>query len=82
LPPNDHYKGCELIFPDTVFFEKVKDEKGKVTARAKVIVKMDKKDFCLQAVKNPVKLNLASIYKDFSETVKNRKPPHGSSIFQ
>ena len=26
--------------------------------RAKIIVKMDKKDFCLMGVKNPIKLNL------------------------
>ena len=39
LPPNDMIKGCELIFPDTVFFEK---------GKAKVIIKMDK-EWCLIA---------------------------------
>ena len=41
LPPNDMIKGCELIFPDTVFFEK---------GKAKVIIRMDK-EFCLQGNK-------------------------------
>lgn len=63
LPPSDAYKGCECIFPDTVFFS---------GGKAKVIVKMDK-DFCLSAVKNAIKLNNASIYKDFSNSFRDRR---------
>ena len=51
LPPSDLYKGCEMIFPDTVFFEKE-------SAKARLIVKMEKKDYCLVSNKNPTKLIL------------------------
>lgn len=40
LPPSEKesaVKGCELIFPDTVFFNQ---------GKAKMIIKMDK-DYCL-----------------------------------
>ena len=47
LPPNEHIKGCELIFPDTAFF---------YAGQPKMIVKMDK-DYCLTSIKNPQKLN-------------------------
>ena len=49
LPPqSDKFKGCEIIFPDTVFF---------VKAKPKLIIKTDK-DFCLTAIRNPSKVNL------------------------
>ena len=66
LPPArsvDTIKGCELIFPDTVFFER---------GKAKLVVKMDK-DYCLQGFKNATKLNIQNIYKDFSNAVRERK---------
>lgn len=59
LPPSDLIKGCELIFPDTAFFSQ---------GKAKLIVKMDK-EFCLVGIRNPVKLSLQKIRKDFYETM-------------
>ena len=56
LPESDKVKGCELIFPDTVFFKK-----GKPV----IIIKSDSRDFCLQGISHPKKLSLQSIYKDF-----------------
>jgi len=50
LPPEDkekQFKGCDLIFTDTVFFHE---------GKAKIIFKTDK-DYCLTSIKNPVKLN-------------------------
>lgn len=54
LPFSDRIKGCECIFPDTIFFKNGKPH---------MIVKMDK-DFCLQAIKSGPKLNLHNIMKD------------------
>lgn len=71
LPPNEMIKGCELIFPDTVFFEK---------GKAKVIIRMDK-EFCLQANKNPTKLQKENIYRDFYNTVRERRKAN-QGIFQ
>ena len=48
LSYSEKIKGCELIFPDTVFFE---------NGDAKSIIKTDK-DFCLISVKNQSKLSL------------------------
>jgi len=45
LPVNDKFKGCELIFPDTVFFSKGKPS---------ILIRSDK-DFCLTAVKGSSK---------------------------
>lgn len=56
LPPNPtKFKGCELIFPDTAFFE---------DGICKVIIKNDS-DFCLTGVKNPAKLSISCIYSTF-----------------
>ena len=63
LPINEKIRGCECIFPDTVLFSK---------GKPKVIIKMDR-EFCLQAIKQMSKLNLQSIYKDFSNIVRERK---------
>ena len=47
VPPNpDKFKGCDLIFPDTAFFN---------GGRATHIIKNDK-DFCLIMIKNPNKM--------------------------
>ncbi len=49
-------RGCELIFPDTVFF------KG---GKPVLLVKSDPRDFCLVGIRHAKKLSLASLYKDF-----------------
>jgi hypothetical protein len=65
LPPNPALvKGCELVFPDTVFF----NAKGNPS----IIFKNDK-DFCLVAVKTYQKLILGTIYNDFTACVRERK---------
>lgn len=48
LPFSDRIKGCEMIFPDTLFIKEGKPA---------FLAKMDG-DFCLQLVKNKTKLNL------------------------
>ena len=64
LPPNPaKFKGCELIFPDTAFFEK---------GECKGIIKNDE-DFCLMQVKNPEKLKLFSIYTSFQSVLRERR---------
>ena len=63
LPCNEKIRGCELIFPDTVFFRK---------GKPKVIIKNDK-EYCLVTVKQINKLNLQNIYKEFSNVVRERK---------
>jgi len=63
LPYSDKIKGCELIFPDTVFFE---------DGVPKVIIRTDK-DFCLKGDKQISKLNLQNIYKDFQNLVRERR---------
>lgn len=64
LPTNDKVKGCELIFPDTAFFKKGKPA---------IVIKSDTRDFCLVGVRQPKKLSLQSIYKDFQNIVRRRK---------
>jgi hypothetical protein len=59
----EKFKGCELIFPETVLF------KG---GKPKMMVKTDK-DFCLVATKNPDKLKLPQIQKEFANIVNLRK---------
>ena len=52
VPPNpDKFKGCELIFPDTAFFNN-----GKPTH----IIRNDK-DFCLVKVKKADKMQLNTL---------------------
>ena len=63
LPINEKIRGCELIFPDTVLFHR---------GKPKVIIRNDK-EYCLMAVKQMSKLNLQSIYKEFSNVVRERK---------
>ena len=63
LPFSEKIKGCELIFPDTVFFE---------NGAPSMIVKMDK-DFCLTSVKSKNKLNLKNIQKEFQDVCRDRK---------
>lgn len=57
LPCSDRIKGCEMIFPDTLF---IKDGKPAF------IAKMDT-DFCLSAIKNRTKVSLDKVYSDFSD---------------
>ena len=63
LPPNQKFKGCELIFPDTAF---IKDE------QCKFVIKNDK-DYCLMQVKNSNKIGLNALYSDFSRVIKDRR---------
>ena len=59
----DKFKGCEIIFPDTVFFK---------AGKPKLIVRCDK-DFCLTSMRNPEKLKLPAIQKDFANIFRERK---------
>lgn len=65
LPQNtDKFKGCELIFPETVMFQGGKPKK---------FFKMDK-DFCLVVIKNNSdKLKLPAIQKELANIVNVRK---------
>lgn len=63
VPINDKINGCEIKFPDTVFFYR-----GTPT----VIIKTDK-DGYLIANRNPTKLNPTQIKNDFSSIVYKRK---------
>jgi hypothetical protein len=60
-----------MIFPDTVFFE---------AGKPKVIIKMDK-EYCLIGVKNAVKLGLTNIYKEFTNSVRERKKDNHGIFF-
>lgn len=68
LPSTEKLKGCELIFPDTVFFE---------NGKPKIIIRTDRqskdKDFCLQGVKSAARLQKDSILKDFPAIYRERK---------
>jgi hypothetical protein len=57
-------KGCELVFPDTVWFN--------LKGTPSIIVRSDK-DFCLIAVKTANKLRHEVIYQEFSEIMRKRK---------
>lgn len=63
LPFSDKIKGCELIFPDTVFFK---------NGKPRIIIRSDK-DLCLQGIKAPSRLNLTTIFKDFQNITRERK---------
>ena len=60
LPPTENIKGCELIFPDTAFF----NSQGNCQA----IIKMDK-DYCLKSIKVASKLLVTNVQKDFSDRI-------------
>ena len=61
-----------MIFPDTVFFQR---------GKPKAIMKNDK-EFCLVAVRQLTKLNLQSVYKDFSNVVRERKKDFAGPFFK
>lgn len=66
LPPaaqENSIKGCQLVFPDTAFYQQ---------GKAKIIIKMDK-EFCLIGVKKASKLTKEEIYKEFSNIVRDRR---------
>lgn len=64
LPPvPTKFKGCELIFPDTAFFE---------AGQAKSIIKNDE-DYCLTQVKNPNKLTNTAIFTAFTTVIRERR---------
>jgi hypothetical protein len=52
MPPTENIKGCELIFPDTAFF----NSQGNCQA----IFKMDK-DYCLRSIKVASKLLITNV---------------------
>jgi hypothetical protein len=57
LSPNPaKIKGCEVVFPDTVWF----NNKG----TASLLIRMDK-DYCLTSVKGQNKLRNDIIYQEF-----------------
>ena len=65
LPISDKYQGCKVIFPDTVFFKKDKPD---------IIIKSNpREEYTLVGNRNPKKLSLQSIYKDFQNIVRRRK---------
>jgi hypothetical protein len=64
ITQSDKLRGCELIFPDTVFFK---------NGKPVLVVKSDPRDFCLMGIRHPKKLSLASLYKDFQNVVRKRK---------
>lgn len=65
LPANDKVSGCQVFFPDTVFFRGAKPE---------IIIKSNPRDkYCLVGTRQPKKLALQSIYKDFQNVVRRRK---------
>jgi len=63
LPTTDKIRGCEVIVPETAIF---------VNGKAKYIIRNDK-EHCVFAVRKKNKLNLQSIYKEFSNIVRERK---------
>ncbi len=78
LPANDKVNGCQVFFPDTVFFRFGKPD---------IIIKSNPRDkYCLVGIRQPKKLALQSIYKDFQNIVRRRKKdfigPFGRIYFQ
>ena len=64
LPPNPaKFKGCELIFPDTAFFEQ---------GVCKSIFKNDD-EHCLIQVKNPAKLTMLAVQTAFNAVNRERR---------
>ena len=64
LPPNPaKFKGCELIFPDTAFFDQ---------GVCKSIIKCDE-DYCLTQVKNQAKTSLLAILTSFQAVIRERR---------
>ena len=62
MPPHDKICGCQLLIPDTAFFE---------GGRIKFLAKTDKEDGCLVYYKNkPLLKDLRMI---FSEVTRDRK---------
>lgn len=61
-----------MLFPDTVFFSR---------GKPRLIVRSDR-EWCLMAIKNPSKLNLQQVYKDFSNVVRERKKDFAGPFFK
>ena len=62
LPPSDRVKGCELLFPETVFFKNGKPER---------IVFTDQDYYLKQSISDE-KLILNNILKEFMDIYKYR----------
>ncbi|CDW81558.1 UNKNOWN [Stylonychia lemnae] len=72
LPPNEKIKGCQVLFPDTVFFGHGKPQ---------FIAKCDKEG-CLMVIQQQSKLALQDIRQKFSTIVRERKKETQPIIFQ
>jgi len=63
LPYSDKIKGCELLFPDTVFY---------VNGKPKILIKSDKEQ-CLVSTKSANKLLKESLQKELTNIFRARK---------
>lgn len=64
IAPNDKYRGCEVIFPDTVLF---------LNGKPSLSIRMDPKDFCIYGSRTVNKLNLQNICKEFQNVMRERR---------
>jgi hypothetical protein len=69
LPPDEKYKGCEMIFPDTIFFVR---QGQAANVAAKMLIKHDK-DFCLIKIANATKLAMQNIPQEMQNVVRERR---------
>ncbi len=72
LPPNEKVKGCQILFPDTVFFGHGKPQ---------FIAKNDKEG-CLMIIQQANKLALQDIRQKFSTISRERKKETQPIIFK
>jgi hypothetical protein len=63
LPYSDKIKGCELLFPDTVFY---------ANGKPKILIKSDKEQ-CLVSTKSANKLLKESLQKELTNIFRARK---------
>lgn len=71
LPPNEKVKGCQVLFPDTVFFGHGKPQ---------FIAKCDREG-CLMIIQQQSKLALQDIRQKFSTIVRERKKETQPIVF-
>ena len=72
LPPSDQIKGCELLFPETVFFEQ---------GKPKSLIKSDK-DQILVATSEKYKLTKDALMKTFVQVQVDQKKKYPDGIFK
>jgi hypothetical protein len=63
LPYSDKIRGCELIFPDTVFY---------TNGKPKIMIKSDKEQFLI-STKNANKLTKEQLQKELTLIFRSRK---------